>query len=435
MALMQPLLKQNGSLQIGGISIADLHSQFGPGAIYAYDANRIIQNFQNLQRAFRDPKDRFYTRIYFAIKSNSNPAIIQLLHNQGCGADCSNLNEVKIAQIVGVPNSQILYSGNNNPLPELKYAISNQIAINFDSISLFNRASDSQNISQAPICFRYNPPQGLGENPNITTAGQGSKFGISESEIISAYKAAKEKGATRFGLHMMTGSNTREIKPFILQVQDQLRLAGKICSELNTEFEFIDIGGGFGVPYFPNDFPINLNDLGSKIIETFANSCKEYGVNSISGTLPDLMLEPGRILVADSAIIISQITNIKNSGEKRIIGLDASMATLMRPAFYGSYHHIYIDGHLQNENSSPADVVGQACESSDFFAKNRPLPDSLKEGDLAVFCTAGAYGFSMSSNYCNMAKPAEVLILDGKPHLIRKRQSIEDILSQTCLIN
>ncbi|MFH0927261.1 MAG: diaminopimelate decarboxylase [Candidatus Micrarchaeota archaeon] len=433
MQLMPPLTHENNSLQIGKIPISEIYEQFGPGAIYAYDANRIIQNFKNLKSAFTDSKGCFSTKISFAIKSNSNPAIMQILQKEGCGADCSSLNEIKIAQMAGVQNQHILYSGNNNPIPELKYAIKNNLAINFDSISLFERASKDENISEIPVCFRYNPQKGLGENEKITTAGKGSKFGIPESEIASAYKSAKQKGAKRFGLHMMSGSNTREISPFISQIDEQLKIAGQICSELQIEFEFINIGGGFGVPYKPEDPPLNLQELGSKICEAFASGCQKYGVRGPNSKLPSLMLEPGRIIVADSGIILAQITNIKNSEGKRIIGLDASMATLLRPALYGSYHQIYINGHL-HEETSPADIVGQACESSDFFAKARPIPNSAKEGDIAVICTAGAYGFSMSSNYCNMQRAAEVLILNSQLHLIREKQTFEQMLISTHLL-
>ncbi|MFN3910086.1 MAG: diaminopimelate decarboxylase [Candidatus Anstonellaceae archaeon] len=423
--LLPPLSSNSQNLLIGNFYISELYSKFGPGPIYVYDANQIIKNYENLKRAFSNEK--FKTRIYFAIKANSNPHIIKLLAKRGAGADCSNLNEIKIAQLSGIQKEKILYSGNNNPKAELEYAIKNSISTNFDSLSLFEMVANKKEIKNIVVSFRYNPKNGLGGHKKIITGGKASKFGINEKEIFNAYKLAKKKGIKKFGLHMMSGSNTLKIEPFLKQIKEQLRVAGKISSKLGIEFEFIDIGGGFGVPYRPDEKELDMENLGKKISKEFLNGCLENKIKAPNSEFPDLILEPGRILVANSGVIISEITNIKSSNSKKIVGLYGSMAILMRPSLYDAYHHIYIDGKL-NGRQLKMDVVGQACESSDYFAKDRLLPANLKIGDKVVICTTGAYGFSMSNNYCNMSQPPEILVDGKKIKLIRKRQTLQEML-------
>ncbi|PIT84479.1 diaminopimelate decarboxylase [Candidatus Micrarchaeota archaeon CG10_big_fil_rev_8_21_14_0_10_45_29] len=448
--VMQPLQERNGRLSMGSIPIRQLAEQFGvlpkqaisissagvlsegimgEGAAYIYDGNRIVDNYRKIRDAMSDAQGRFNTRVYFALKSNSNPAIMQLLASEGCGADCANYNEIRIARMAGVPEGRMLYSGNNNPIGEMLGALQIGAAINFDDINLFESLSGRCNgeLKQNVVSFRFNPGTGLGENAKITTGGEGSKFGMGEAEIMQAYRAARERGATRFALHMMTGSNTREVEPFVEQVKEQVRLAGRLCNELGITLEFIDIGGGFGIPYLPGDSELDIFELGRQLTQAYAQECGRHNVRNSAGGIPDLMMEPGRYIVGDAGVLAAKVTSVKNSFGRSIIGIDASMSTLMRVAMYDSYHHILIDGR-EEQNMRPADVVGQACESSDFFAHARLLPQGIRTGDLAVICTAGAYGFSMSSNYCNMAKPAEVLVYDGEAHLIRRRQGFEQMV-------
>ncbi|MEM4196747.1 MAG: diaminopimelate decarboxylase [Candidatus Anstonellaceae archaeon] len=426
--LLNPLNLKGTTIYIENVPLRTIYLRFGPGPIYVYSQKKLEQNFELLSNAFRS--NCFKTKVYYAIKANSNPQIIKILKKCGAGADCSNLNEIKLALYSGIKKEEILYSGNNNPFDDLLYAAKNNIAINFDWIDQFARLSNIANInlSKNLISFRYNPPKGIGENKKIITAGKNSKFGMDSQTLFSAYKLAKNRGIKRFGLHMMSGSNTLQIQPFLNQLTQQLKIAGELSKKFGIEFEFIDIGGGFGVKYSPNQKELDIKKLGKKICSLYTRLCNKYKVKASVGEFPTLILEPGRYLVANSSALISEITNIKNLKSKKIIGLYASMATLIRPAFYGSYHHIYIDKKL-NGKKIKADFVGQACESSDYFARNRLISENVEVGDLAVICTAGAYGFSMSSNYCNMLKPAEVLVNKNKIKLIRKRENFYDLLN------
>ncbi|MCX8163647.1 MAG: diaminopimelate decarboxylase [Candidatus Micrarchaeota archaeon] len=431
--LLAPLSSNSNNLIIGKIPIKQIYLKFGPGPIYIYDEQRIRENFKRLQKAFFNSE--FQTKIYFAIKANSNPAIIKILSSQWAGADCSNLNEIEIARLCNIKKENILYSPNYCYIPDLVYAAKNKIPLNFDSLSSFQNFLSQKSIQDLElkdliISFRYNPKRGIGQNKKIITAGKNSKFGLEKDELLLAYRLAKKKGICRFGLHMMSGSNTLTISPFVSQLQEQLAVAGLVVKKLKINFEFIDIGGGFGVRYHPKQKELDIEKLGRVLSKTFIEGCIKNKIksNREGFNFPTLILEPGRILVADSAVLVSEITDIKHKNSKKIIGIYASMASLIRPAFYGSYHHIYIDGKL-NSKKKKADIVGQACESSDYFAFNRPIAENAKVGDLVVICTAGAYGFSMSSNYCTMPRAAEVLVNQKKLTLIRKRENVQNILA------
>lgn len=450
--LMPPLSSRGARLHLGGASLQSLAQRFnvtGPspqGPLYVYDGARIVSNAQRLQAALHDPQRRFSTRLYYAVKCNSNPAIVGLLRAQGLGADCSNYNEVRIARLAGVPASAILYSGNNNPAREIEQALQAGIAVNFDDWNLFERSSagrpsrrgSSTSSISSLVSFRFNPGVGIGGHAKINTGGKDSKFGLDAPNLLRAYRLAYRRGARRFGLHMMMGSNTRQPALFVKQIGSQLKMAGRLCKELGIAFEFIDIGGGLGVPYHPDEKPLDIEWFGQAVRKAYLAGCQRHGVRGplqfvrgsrrpAQASLPDLALEPGRIFLGDSAVILAQVTNVKRSFGRRVIGLEASMATLLRPALYDAYHHIYIDGK-ENGGRANADVVGTACENSDYFARARPMPANVAPGDLAVICTTGAYGFAMSSNYCNMPRPAEVLVQNKKAKLIRKRETFDDLV-------
>jgi diaminopimelate decarboxylase len=399
---------------IANYDIKSIAEEFGTPT-YVYDAQQLRNNFLKLKDSFQKYYPR--TKIHFSVKANSNVEVLKVLKDIGAGTDCSSPIEFLLAQKAGFDDSNILYTGNYESPSDFEVIGDHDIRINLDDISSLDRLVTVKKPSV--ISFRINPGIGRGGYEGITTAGSDAKFGVPYEKAYEAYKKALDLGFKRFGIHMMTGSNNLEPYYFAEVVEKLMKITGNIFKDLGIKPEYVDIGGGFGVPY--EDFEDELNvDLAAKLVsEEFREKCEKFGFGD-----PELVLEPGRYIAANAGYLVSTVTGIKQT-YKTFVGLDAGMNTLLRPALYGAKHRVSVYG--KEGKDLTANLCGQICENSDIFAENLFLPQ-VEVGDLVVFREAGAYGFVMSSNYNNRLRSAEVLIDGGKAILIRRRETLDDIM-------
>lgn len=401
-------------INIGNFDIKELALDNGT-PLYVYDKDVITNNYNKLAASFEKYYQR--TKIHYSVKANSNINILSVFNDLGCGADCSSPYEVLLAKQAGFTDDRILYTGNYESLSDFSYLTGYNIKINLDDVTSFKRMS--QVLNPEIISFRINPGIGKGGYEGITTGGTDAKFGVPYEKALHAYQLAQESGYKRFGIHMMTGSNNLEPYYFAQVVEKLMMIAGNIFDKLGTIPEYVDIGGGFGIPYEDDEQELDI-DLTAKLVsEVFQEKCHKYSFGE-----PELLMEPGRYLVGNAGWLISKVTGIKHS-YKHFIGVDAGMSTLIRPALYGAKHRTYVYGKDVPEWN--VNLCGQICENSDIFAKNIFLP-SVNEGDLIIMRDAGAYGFVMSSNYNNRPRPAEILIDNDKIKVIRRRETFEDMI-------
>lgn len=400
---------------ISNSDIRQLADQFGT-PLYVYDKNQIINNYYKLRDSFR----KYYenTQIHYSVKANSNLSIIKIFKELGAGVDCSSPIEIMLAEKAGLDYSNILYTGNYESPDDFRSLRGKDLKLNLDDINSFHRLIKI--FTPNRVAFRINPGIGRGGYEGITTAGTDAKFGVPYERALDAYKAAKDAGIEHFGIHMMTGSNNLEPYYFAEVVEKLMKIAGRIFDKLDIVPEYVDIGGGMGIPYEHDEEELNVELTAEMVSEIFKEKCKKYDFGE-----PALILEPGRYLVANAGYLITKVTGIKNS-YKTFVGVDAGMSTLLRPALYGANHKVFVYG--KNELEQNVNLCGQICENSDIFAKNVFMP-SVEEGDLLIFGDVGAYGYVMASNYNNRLRPAEVLISDNDPKLIRRREKVEDLMA------
>ncbi len=400
---------------INNYDIKALADEFGT-PLYVYDREQIEENYLSLKTAF----DKYYpnTSIHFSVKANSNLHILEVFNELGCGADSASPIELLLAQKAGIDNSRILYTGNYESNEDWEIISEHEdITINLDDISSLDRMLKV--FKPKRISFRINPGIGRGGFEGITTGGADAKFGVPYEKAIEAYQKAIDAGIERFGIHMMAGSNNLEPYYFYEVVDKLMKITGNLFGQIGAKPEFIDIGGGFGVPYEDEEEPLNIDFTAKLIGEVIAEKADKFNLGT-----PELKLEPGRFLVANAGYLIAKVTGIKKS-YKTFVGVDAGINTLIRPALYGAKHRSYIYG--KDKSDGFYNICGQICENSDIFDKHVYLPEA-EEGDLLIFRDAGAYGYVMSSNYNNRPRPAEVIIESGKPRQIRRRETFEDML-------
>lgn len=414
---VRELENRNGILHFGGCDTRELAEQFGT-PLYVYSEDRIIQNYQRLLNAYQKRYQRF--KVFYAVKANNNPAIVQRLGKEGVGADASCVPEIKIAQMVGIPNDRILYSAVYPSEKDIKFALDAGVKINIEDISQLE-VLKRLGVPEF-LCMRVNPGIGSSGIKGLIFAGPGAKFGIPEKDIEEAYKKAKEMGVKRFGIHMMTGSNILNPDYFGSIVERLLDIAGPIGQKLGIQFDFIDLGGSLGIPYKPEEQEIDIEAVATIVTTRLKEKLHQYKMGE-----PVIVHEPGRYLMGDAGLLLSKVVAIKQS-EQTFIGLDAGMHTLLRPALHDAYHHIWLANDLDAPCDAHVNLVGQICESTDTFARNRQMPSKIKVHDLLAFSNTGAYGFCMSSNYNSQPKAAEVMISKGEARLIRKRETYEDII-------
>src|SRR5574341_160148 len=419
--IKSPLENRNGVLYIGGCNTLEL-AQIYDTPLYVYDENRIRENFRTLYQSFSRHYKKF--RIYYAIKANNNLALLKILKAEGAGIDVSGPAEIYLAKKVGFSGEEMLYSGNYHRNDELKFALDQGVPINLDDISQIDRLF-KLGMPQF-LSFRINPGIGSGKFKELVFAGKDAKFGIIERDVLKAYQKAKEYEVKSFGIHMMTGSCILNEDYFVKVTEKLMDIAGMVSQKLNISFEKVDIGGGFGIPYQPQEKELDIDWLGQKVCQKFKEKIKEYDLGE-----PELMVEPGRYLVCDAGILLSRVQYIKN-GYKKFIGIDSGMNTLLRPMLYNAYHEILVANRLNSKPKEKVNIVGPICENTDQLAKDRMMP-RIQEGDLLAVLNAGTYGFGMSSQYNNRPRAAEVLVNNGKHDLIRKRETFEDLISNILL--
>ncbi len=393
------------------VNIKALAKEFGT-PLYVYDQNKIEDNYQRLLNSFR----KYYanTHIHYAVKANSNLEVLKIFQKIGANVDCSSPVEVLLAKEAGIDD--ILYTGNYESMGDFEVALANNARINLDDITSLQRLLNVA--TPKTISFRINPGIGRGGFEGIVTAGSDAKFGVPYEKALDAYQAAKNAGIKKFGIHMMTGSNNLEPYHFYESLDKLMNIAGKTFGKLAIKPEYIDMGGGFGIPYSPEEAELDIDSTAKLICEVFTEKCKDFDWGE-----PQLILEPGRYLVGNAGYLITKVTGTKSS-YKNFVGVNAGMQTLLRPALYGAEHHMQSSD--KKESTETVNICGQICENSDIFAQHIHLAH-LKTDDLLIINDVGAYGYAMSSNYNNRPKAAEVMLTNGQPRLIRKRETYEDM--------
>jgi diaminopimelate decarboxylase len=414
--LREPLENRKGSLLFDGVSAKELAQKYDT-PLYVISEKRIRDNYNHIHDAIiRNYK---YIRVYYAAKANSNLTVLKILESQGAYLDTVSPGEVFMGLLSGFTQDRIMFTGTSVRNDELKMLADANITVNIDSQSELDRLLK---IAVPPIVsVRVNPEIGAGHHSHCITAGPDSKFGLWKEETIQAYAIAQRARVERFGIHMHIGSGILEIEPYVQAVEKLLSIAKRVHDEVGINFEFIDIGGGFGVPYKSDDKDFDWAEFANKVIVPFKSKVAEYGLGK-----PFLYVEPGRYLVADASILLTTVNTVKVTPAKKFIGVDAGFNTLVRPTMYGSYHQVLVANKLDEPEKETYDVVGPICESGDVFAKERTLP-VIEEGDLLAVLNAGAYGFSMSSQYNARPRAAEVLVRTGKSMVIREREQLDTL--------
>lgn len=386
-----------------------------PTPFHIYDEQAIRQNIRNLQKAFAWAP-RF--REQFAVKALPNPRIIEILHEEGAGTDCSSLPELLLSDISGVKGEEIILTSNDTPANEFQKAIELGAIINLDDISHLDFLEKNAGLPKI-LCFRYNPGD-LVEGNDIIGKPTEAKYGLTHDQLIEGYRRAKEKGVKRFGLHTMVASNERRTEAFLLTAKLMFTLACELKEKLAIEVEFVNLGGGFGIPYRPEEEPLNLIEIGEGIHKLYQEMMLPAGLDKVA-----IMTESGRAITGPAGWLVSTAIHEKKT-YKDYIGLDSCMANLMRPAMYGAYHHITIAGKENAPLDHTYDVTGSLCENNDKFAVDRKLP-KIDIGDLVIIHDTGAHGSAMGFNYNGKLWCAELLLrTDGSVELIRRAQTIED---------
>jgi diaminopimelate decarboxylase len=415
--LREPLEDRRGSLYFDGFSVQELAKKYDT-PLYVLSEKRLRDNYNRLHTALINAYK--YVRIYYAAKANTNLTVLKILQSEGAYLDTVSPGEVFMGLSSGFTPDRLMFTGTSVRNDELKMLSDANITVNVDSQSEMDRLLK---IAVPPIIsVRVNPEVGAGHHSHCITAGPESKFGLWEEETIQAYAIAKRARVERFGIHMHIGSGILEAEPYKLAVEKLLSIAKRVHDEVGVDFEFIDIGGGLGVPYKPEDKDLDLAEY-AKVISAFKTKVKEYGLGK-----PFLCVEPGRYLVCDACVLLTTVNTVKVTPSRKFVGVDAGFNTLVRPTMYGSYHPILVANKLEAAEKETYDVAGPICESGDLLAKERTLPQ-IAEGDLLAVLNAGAYGFSMSSQYNSRPRAAEVMIRQGKDVLVRNREQFSDLIA------
>lgn len=408
---------RNDQFYFGGVSAVELAQIYGT-PLYVYEEERIRDNFRRALAAFRKYYEDF--RFFYAIKANNNLAIANILRQEGAGIDAASVNEILLAKELGLGGEDVMFSGNFLSDDDIRQGLESGVIFNLDDSSLLPRVLKYG--KPELLAFRVNPGYGECEVGSfVCNAGPDAKFGVHPDQVMDAYRAAKAAGIKRFGAHMMPGSSIRNPEYFGFITGLIMDIIGKVSRELDIDFEFIDLGGGLGIPYRHEDAVLDIDAAAAKVASVFKEKIAQYGMKP-----PRLMMEPARYFVGDAGYIIGTVHTIKDS-YKRIIGTDIGMNVLARPALYGAYHHIYVNGR-ERDHRKPVGLCGQLCENTDFWVHDRPLSENTTLGDLVIVENAGAYGFGMSYQYNGRLRPAEVLVKDGRHWLIRERETFEDMV-------
>lgn len=398
----------NGQYEIDGIKVLDLIQKYD-SPLYVYSSKKMESQYNKLYNAFPNVK----LGLHFACKALSNINVLKLMKKFGAGLDAVSIQEVWLGLKAGFLPSEILYTPNGVSMEEIELAVKEGVKINIDNISILEQFGAKYG-SSIPVCIRINPHIMAGGNTKISTGHIDSKFGISYYQLRHVERVVKLYQLKVEGLHMHTGSD-------ILDAEVFLRGADLLFEAANgfPDLQYLDFGSGFKVAYKEQDVTTDINDTGKKIADRFIQFCKNYGREL------ELWFEPGKFLVSESGFFFAKTNVVKQTTSTMFAGIDSGLNHLIRPMLYESYHKIINVSNPTGIERIYA-VVGYICET-DTFGWDRKL-NEVREGDILGFFNAGAYGFSMSSNYNSRYRPAEVLIHNGNDHLIRKRETLEDLL-------
>ena len=388
--------------------LVQLAEQFG-SPLYVYNAAKIQSQYKRLTNAFSKVEK---LRINYAMKALSNVAILQLLREMGSCIDAVSIQEVQLALHAGYSPDQIFFTPNGVSLEEIEEVSAMGVQINIDNLSILEQFGTKH--PSVPVCIRINPHVMAGGNANISVGHIDSKFGISVHQLPHLVRIVENTKMNIVGIHMHTGSDILDIEVFLYAAEILFDAARNF-----KDLEFLDFGSGFKVPYKKDDVETDIEELGRKLSKRFNAFCKEYGKDLT------LIFEPGKFLVSEAGYFLAKVNVVKQTTSTVFAGIDSGFNHLIRPMFYGSQHHIE---NISNPKGKERfySVVGYICET-DTFANNRRISE-INEGDVLSFRNAGAYCFSMSSNYNSRYKPAEVLWMNGEGHLIRAQETFEDLL-------
>ncbi len=391
--------------------LPEVAAHFGT-PFHLYDESGIRETGKTLKDAFAGVAG---FREYFAVKALPNPHILAIMREMGFGFDCSSIPELLLSRQVGATGEDILFTSNNTTAEEFQAAQRNGGAIlNLDDTSLLSKLDPAP----ALLSFRLTPRQLPFGNKIIGNPAE-AKFGISETQLIDTYRRAQTLGIKRFGLHAMVASNDLNYRHMLQTVRLLLDKTNLLTEQLHIHLEFINMGGGLGIPYRPEDAALDIHTLGAEVGNMMRNHQSRYGF------APRLLMESGRYMTGSHGVLVTRVINRKET-YRTYIGVDASMSALMRPAMYGAYHHIDIFGKTIEGSTETVDVVGALCENNDKFAIQRRLPRA-DIGDLMIIHDTGAHGHAMGFNYNGRLRPKELLLcVDGSVRLIRRAETVAD---------
>lgn len=393
------------------LKIASTHGS----PIYVYDSEKMISQYKRLQNAFQKVKQ---LRLHYAVKALSNLSVLKLFNSLGSALDTVSIQEVKLGIQAGVPASKIIYTPNGVSVEELEEAMMLGVQINIDNLIILEQFGTKY--PEVPVCIRINPHVMAGGNTNISVGHIDSKFGISIHQMPHILRIVENTGMHINGIHMHTGSDILDIGVFLY--------AAEILFEAAQNFknlDFLDFGSGFKVPYHENDIETDVEELGEKLSIRFNEFCESYGRDLT------LAFEPGKFLVSEAGFFLAKVNVVKQTTSTVFAHVDSGFNHLIRPMLYGSQHEIE---NISNPGAKKRfySVVGYICET-DTFANNKMI-NEISESDVLAFKNAGAYCFSMASNYNSRYRPAEVLWYNGEAHLIRKRETFEDLIHNQVVI-
>ena len=396
-----------------------------PTPFHLYDEKGIRENARKVKQAFSWNKG---FKEYFAVKATPNPVLLQILKEEGCGADCSSYTELLLSEAVGVTGSDIMFSSNMTPAEDYVLAKKLGAIINLDDITHIDFLEKVAGIPET-ICCRFNPGGLFQINNDIMDTPGESKYGFTREQMTEGFLKLKQKGVKHFGIHAFLASNTvaNEYYPELAKILFQT--AVELKQETGADIRFINLSGGVGVPYRPDQQPNDIMAIGEGVRKVYEQILVPAGMGDVA-----IFTEMGRFMLAPYGCLVATAIHEKHT-YKEYIGLDACAANLMRPAMYGAYHHITVLRKENDEYDHKYDVVGGLCENNDKFAIDRMLP-KIDMGDILVIHDAGAHGFSMGYNYNGKLRSAEVLLKeDGTSQLIRRAETPQDYFATFDFIN
>ena len=411
---------ENSHLTIGGVDSVELIEQYG-SPLYVTNEERLRANFRRYKDAFPNAD------LYYAAKANANFTILKIMADEGAGADVFSDGELYMALLAGIPKEKVLFNGNSKSDSELLMAVKTGVRVTLDSLDELRTLSKIAKNEGAvvDISFRVNPDVSPDTHPKISTGLKTSKFGVPHGEVVRAYKEAMDlPGVNPVGIHCHIGSQILDITPFAEAMTKMMDLVEQV-SRLGAKLEFVDVGSGLGIPYEKGIDVPTPQDLADLILPIFNERCKAEGIS------PKLVLEPGRYVAADSTVLLTTVNTMKDAA-KKFVGVDAGFNLMIRPAMYDSYQYVVVANKADAPVKDIYSIAGPICETGDILAHDRELPE-IEKGDIIAVLDAGAYGFSMSSQYNGRVRCAEVLVNDGDVDVIRKRETYDDLLANQIL--